>query len=584
MHLLAAFLLTAVIAGGLAGLGEVLGGRSAADRWVRGWAVAWWVIALTAQLWSPRAAVGAGWLVLAIGLAAAARVGWANLGAIVAFGGGLAVAAPLWMLPPYFYDALVYHLGLPWSWLANGSFATVPHNLFSHFPLAGQTVFLLPVAAGVPEAAAGLHWTTFLVALTALARLARSLGAGRRSWVAPALLLGCSHAVWVSTVAAVDMLVVVAVLAIAGHVVTCGERRGSRAVGAGCGVGLALSLKYTALAPAAAVVLAGAAAFPGAMAGAAAAGAVTSSFWWVRNLMTTGNPAFPLLWSVFGGRGWTAADDGRYAALVREGVAGLPGTLHGLAHLVRPPEGLGWWVLAALPLVVLALAARGETRGARARLATASALMLGAWLLTSQTTRYALPLAALVAVLAAAGLGELGRGAAGAAAAALGIAVLHGLLGLSGFLFGTLGVGRAWADPERWRHRVTVNDPLPAYRACDRELPADARILIVAEGRSWGCPRPHHASSAYDRQLVEDVVERSVTARDAWLEMRAGAFTHLLVNRGEAGRLGGPEYRVLRWPSREAAERWRELVERFTLPVLEVDGVEVRALAAAGLR
>jgi hypothetical protein len=582
MHLLAAVGLTAVLASGLAGLGGLLGGRGAADCWVRGWSLAWWIVAAAAQLTSPRVAVAVGIVLVAAGLPRAVAAARTDLGGAAWLAAGLLAGAPLWLLPPYFYDTLVYHLGLPSSWLANASFATVPHNLFSHFPLAGSTVFLLPAALGLPEAAAGLHWASLLVALVTLARLAASLGARRWRWAAPALLLACWHAVWISSVAAVDTLVVVALLAMLQHALPSGENGRTRAIGLGSALGLALSLKYSAAIPAAAVVAVAACSAPAPAVAALALGGLTSSFWWVRNLLTTGNPVYPLLWTVLGGRGWSAGDERRYSALIREGVDGLASVPHGVVYLLRPPEGLGWWAVAALPLVVLALLPAARERRARMWVGAAAALMLVGWLATSQTTRYALPLAALVAVLAAAGLADLGRRAAPVAAAALGVAALHGVLGLGSFAFGVLNVEHAWPDAEAWRHRVTVDDPVPAYRRCAGELPAGARLLVIGDGRPWGCRLPNHVSSPYDSQLVQAVVEEAATARAAADTLRAAGFTHLLINWGEVNRLGGPDFQALAWHTPAAAARWRELLGGFTRAVFTEAGVEVRGLVRDG--
>ena len=150
-------------------------------------------------------------------------------------------------------------------------------------------------------------------------------------------------------------------------------------------------------------------------------------------------------------------------------------------------------------------------------------------------------------------------------------------------MLGVLGAGRLWLgaeSAEAWRHSVTVNDPLPAYRRCDAALPEKARIRVVGDGRAWGCPRPHQVSSPYDEQLVQDVVESAPTAKVAAQRLRSAGFTHLLINWGEVARLGGPGYRVLRWNTPAAAVRWRELLERFTTAVFRDREVEVRALAA----
>ncbi len=581
MHALAALALTALAAAGLLGLGEGLGGRSAGDRWVRGWTALWWSVALIAQLAGPRPAVWAGLLILAGGLWRAWGVARRRPRAALLFGAALAAGAPLWLAPPYFYDALVYHLGLPWTWLANGSFATVPHNLFSHFPMAAATVYLLPVALGVPEAAAGLHWATFVIALVALARLAGRLGAGRDRWVAPALMLACWHGTWIASVAAADQLVVLGVVLMADHLVARAEPARERILGAGLAFGLAIAAKYTAAIPAAAVLAVGWLGSASLAWAAAGIGVAASSFWWVRNLLTTGNPFFPLLWALLGGRGWSAADDERYLALVREGVGGLASVPAGLVHLVAPPDGLGWWAVAALPLVLLALFGDNGARRERRLVALALALAVAGWLVTSQTTRYALPLAALLAALAAAGLGQFGRRPARLVRALLGVTVALGALNLAAFVFGVLGFDRLWSgaqSAEAWRQAVTVNDPVPAYRRCDALLPQNARILVVGEGRSWGCPRPHQVSSPYDGQLVQTVVESSPTAAAAAQRLHAAGFTHLLINWGEVARLGGPGYRVLRWRSPDAEARWRTLLARFTRPVVREGDVEVRVL------
>jgi len=207
------------------------------------------------------------------------------------------------------------------------------------------------------------------------------------------------------------------------------------------------------------------------------------------------------------------------------------------------------------------------------------------WLATSHTVRYALPLAALIAALAAAGLARLTPRPASIAAGLLAVPVLHGAIGLASFVFGTLDMGSLWAGShgrEEWRHLVTVNDPLPAYRRCEVLLPADARVLVVGEGRAWGCPRPHHVSSPYDQQLVQEVVESAVTADEAARRLEGERFTHLLIGWDEIARLGGPNYANLRWRDGASASRWRELLARFTVPCFREGGAEVRALVGAG--
>ncbi|NOZ95132.1 MAG: hypothetical protein GXP47_10400 [Acidobacteria bacterium] len=484
------------------------------------------------------------------------------------------------MAPPYFYDALVYHLGLPWTWLVNGSFAPIPHNLFSHFPLAGATVYLLPVSLGLPGAAAGLHWLTFCMALLATWELAHALGAGRWSWIGPLCLLGCWHAVWVAGVAGVDHLVVLAT-AVAATALLTGDDGATGAVGAGIAIGLAGATKYTAVLPAGAI-LAAAAASPARRRGALKAaliGTGLASFWYLRNLITTGNPVYPLLWKLLGGTGWTATDAARWNRLVHEGVGGLRSLWHGIVMLGSAGPGLGPWLPIAALLAVLALL-RGERRQSVRATAVAVALMVAGWLVTSHTTRYALPLIPLAGALAACGAERLSRGTRRVAVAGLLITAAYGLLLFAQLTLGTLRLQDLWlgrVNAEEWRHRVTINDPMPAYRAVDRLLPEDARVLVIGEGRSWGCPRPHGVSSPYDTPLIQTIIEKSGTAAGAARAIRAAGWEYLVINWGELRRLHR-DFGVLDLPDPADVTAWRRLLADFTVPVWRSGDLEIRRL------
>ncbi len=580
-HLLLALGLTLGLLGGVLGLGRLLGVRDTPAAAVAGLHMLWWPAALAGALVAP--AAGA-WLVLGgavagVGVLAVRRFSGRTLAAVAGF---TAAGAPVWLAPPVFYDALVYHLGMPWSWLVNGSMAPVPHNLFSHFPLAASVVFLGPVRLGLPEAAAGLHWACLGLAAAAAAGLARRLGAGRYAWTAGLCTAASWHALWIAGVAAVDQVVVLAVAVAAAEMAASLAGEEGKAWTAGLALGLALAVKYTAAVPVVALLLALVVVRPRRWRWAVGAGMVaagSSSFWYLRNLITTGNPVYPLFWGLLGGRGWTAADDARYLATVREGVGGWSSVLDGLLQLVSPGRGLGWWLAVALLLAAAASWRRRREPGVR-WLALAVALMAAGWLATSHTTRYALVLGPLVGALGALGLEGLGRPARRVAVVGLLLAAAAGWVRWGAFTFGELGWMRWLPGPaaaEDWRHRVTVNDPLPAYRAADRVLPPSATLLIVAEGRSWGCPRPHHASSAYDTQLAQEVVEDSSSAGEAATRLKALGFSHMLVNLGELGRLGGPPFRVLDWHAPAAAARWRRLLA-VSRPVWRGRLLELREL------
>jgi hypothetical protein len=583
VHLGLALIVTLTLAGGIFGLGGLVAGTGGiGSRWIRGWTGVWWTVALSAQFFGPRVGVSCGAAAATTGVVWLMRHPGSHVRTAFAASTALLVGAPLWMAPPQFYDTLVYHLGLPWSWLVNGSFAPVDHNLFSHFPLAASTVYLLPVAAGVPEAAAGLHWLSFGIALNATLKLSRNLGAGRWSWMGALLLFGTWHAPWLASLAGADVFVLLGVIVAAERLTSASDPADVPWVDVGMALGLALASKYTAAVPVAALLLA-AWMFQRPrwkIFGAGAISIVASSFWWVRNALTVGNPFHPLLWTWFRGGGWTAEDYARYAGLVREGVAGAGSWMMGVIHLGTPSQLGVWFGMAAV--VALAGVCARDSESKRARTIGAAALLtLVAWTVTAQTGRYALPAAALIAALAASGLARLRPRYAKLAAAALGCAAVHGVIVWGLFVFGSLGLQRSWlgsASREEWRHAVTVNDPTPAYRAADTLLPANSRVLIVGEGRPFGCPRPHHASSPYDAQWLQSVVQESPSAAAVSRAVAAAGWTHLLINWAEVNRLGGDDFRVLRWRSQEEFERYKEFGIRHTERVWADGALEIRVV------
>lgn len=583
LHLAATMGVLLAVSGGLYGLGDLLTRRGGSgNRWVHGWSAMWWIVALPAELLGPRVGLAFGSAAVIVGLVRFLRRSRALKPSALAASAALLVGAPLWFAPPHFYDALVYHLGLPWSWLVNGSFSPAEQNLFSHFPLAGSTVFLLPVAAGVPEAAAGLHWLTFVAVLTTVVRLSKNLGAGRWAWASAILLCGTWHGPWMASLAGADHLVLLGIV-VAAELWTAPQESAKRPwVAVGVALGLALSSKYTAAVPVAALLVAAFALYrPRWEAiGAGAIALATSSFWWVRNAATAGNPFHPLLWNWFGGGGWTAEDYARYTSTVREGVAGPQSYIVGALNLATPSQLGIWFVLALVVALAAVFVPSPATRHARF-VAIAALLAMVGWSMTAQIARYALPVAALVAALASAGLGRLTPRVAYLAAASMGLAAAHGVLVFGVFLFGSLGIQRTWLgvdSRETWRQTVTVNDPAPAYRAAEKLLPRDARILVVGEGRPFRCPRPHLVSSPYDSQWLQTLVEASGTAADVRRAVAEAGWTHLLFNWAELNRLGGDDYRSLRWGTPADFERYREFGTTFTERVWAEGPLEIRVV------
>lgn len=109
--------------------------------------------------------------------------------------GMLALAVMLALLPPTTWDALVYHLTIPRTYLAAGRIVAVPENHHSGFPQLVEQLYLWLMLVASPQAAGLLHAAFgWLLALLVLG-LAQRVGRPGAGWLALAALLA-SPSIW----------------------------------------------------------------------------------------------------------------------------------------------------------------------------------------------------------------------------------------------------------------------------------------------------------------------------------------------------------------------------------------------------
>ncbi len=469
--------------------------------------------------------------------------------------------------PPFFYDALVYHLGLPWQGLVEGGLKAHPENLFAAFPPLAQLAYVPALSVGLVRVPAVLHWLVFVAAAAAVTALARAAGAprGLAALAGAAFMLLPTH-VLVPGFPAAEAWALAAVLSALALAVAWQDRPGVAWLIGGL-LGLAVAARLQGLPWAlivGGVVLAtarrrttsGLRTVAGAVAG--------STVWWLKNLVLLGDPVAPLLWHREGMETlWRDSLSSLHAGVTLGRVVGsFP------AHLIP----------AATVVAPLALAAGYAVLARRSRptlvLAAAAAAGLVAWQVTGALPRFLAPTLALLAALAAAA--AVSRGGATIAALALGLTVLLGAAATARLLLGPPGSAMVAGVLGRPGPSLVVDDPAPAFRA-SRALPEDARVLFVGETRPFGFPRPMVVSSQHDAPPLREVVEGlpDAAAVRGWLRRRG--FTHLLVNRGELARLGR-DYPVAPWRSAAGRRRFGQLLALLGSPVVRVGEVQVYRL------
>ena len=242
-----------------------------------------------------------------------------------------AVAAGIWLagatMPPGWmgnltadaYDVLEYHLQLPREYYHAGRVQTLTHNVYSHYPLGVEMLFLLGMClrGGAYE---GIYLAQMMGGLFAAVAVVGVFGGLRGTASEPGLAESFRARAAVPLLATAPWVIYLSWLAMAELGQICYlalalvwlrvwlRRPSARTAGwIGAMLGAACAVKYLSVglivAPAAAVMLAASLRSLRRMRQVAVAGALTLllfSPWLIRNAAATGNPVFPLATSTFG--------------------------------------------------------------------------------------------------------------------------------------------------------------------------------------------------------------------------------------------------------------------------------------------
>lgn len=323
-------------------------------------------------------------------------------------------ATRLWV-----WDDYTYHMVYPARWLADGAIAAAtPAEAFTMqawYPLSASVVsawLMLPFHGVRADALAWVSLTGVLYAglvASGAAELLARLGAARGAWALPVVLLVTSDriAVMASSFSDADLAQAAALFGAFVFAVPRGDVERRRGVTVDMGYaallsGIALGIKVSAVPQALIVLLmttvraAGPAWSVGALTGAAvrsalvfgAGWAVTAGYWYVRNVVHTGNPVYPAAFVVWPGATFPETTLAEYAG--RYGLRRAVGdaltvylnwpVLHavlavtGLAGLVawsalrrrsatRPRRYFAWGALAIAAVTVILLPAAPYSAG-----------------------------------------------------------------------------------------------------------------------------------------------------------------------------------------------------------------------------
>jgi hypothetical protein len=478
------------------------------------------------------------------------------------------------LLPSTDFDVKAYHLVGPKEWFLAGQISFLPHNVYTAFPFLTEMQLLSTMvlagdwfdggmAGQLVLASFGLH--TSIIVFQVASRFGPRAG-----WLAAFVYLTTPWVVRISIIAYVEGALA-AYLAAALAAYLCSRSKAAEAWKwtALCGffAGSAAACKYpgiiSALIPFGVLVVVGgfSAVQSGRVREAVVRGAVFSAGgliafgpWLLKNLVQTGNPVYPLLWNVFGGREFDAVLNAKFKAGHALPVEVLRSPAHWLPdlwrHLWDIAVGSDWqsplmFGLAPLAVVVwIRASGTDETSRERRRqlgmvLAFTLWLFLTWWALTHRIDRFWVPMLPMVAVLSGVAL-EWMRDQANRPLQRL---VVDGLLvgvtcyhlafiaspfiGFNGYLMDDSAARRVAETPG-----MTIIN----------RLPDDAKVLLIGEAQVFEARRSVLYSTVFNRNLFEDFFATPAATEsnrpmkpadeiDATLQKHG--ITHVLVNWNE---------------------------------------------------
>lgn len=467
--------------------------------------------------------------------------------------------------PPHFFDAMVYHLGLPWQALMEGAWKAHPENVFAAFPPLAQLISTPFLSVDLVRVPALLHWWAWTVSAVAAAGFSRTLGAHRlTSHVLAAAVVLLPMTPLVPGFPGAEGWLLATLIPAAASAARPVVRQSQLPccmllLGLGCAfrsqglpwLGI-VSLLWLARTHE-----------PTRMFRASGWAVVGAMPWWLKNGLLLGRPWLPIGDTREGIE--TLWRDGGSLVLAGAGPAQiLRGLVSGVASM--------WPALA--PLAVVVIASIVLRRSARP-LAVAAGLGAIAWAATGILPRFFAPTAVLL-LTAASPLGRQTK-LRWLTTATLAWFLLCGIQVHSRYH----QMIRSWAllplDYVEASQRIAPNPPFRLYSELNDRLDATARILIVGDARGFGLEAPFTVTSQHDVSPIRSIIEQS-TETTAVIRALAGmGFTHLIVNLPELERLRR-DYPVAPWRTQRGEARWLALLTYLGSPICSVDGVSAYAL------
>ena len=468
-------------------------------------------------------------------------------------------------VPPHMYDVLEYHLAAPAAFHRAGRIGFLEGNVYSNLPENAEMLYLLGMRLsglrdGGAEVGKILNMLFGLWTALAIRACGRRLFSERAGDAGALFFYVWPYVAALAGVAYVEMplafyTVLTLLAASMWWQAECEGRTGRRPlVLAGVFAGVAAGVKYTALllvvTPVALGLLVIVALRKQAKKGVVAAvivglvAVLVLSPWLIKSAVYTGNPTYPLLYRVFGGRHWSPEQEARWApahaAPAGEGQPGLPARVRDFLTRGRNSD-----LLLVLFIPFIFLLPRQKFRSAVVLLSFVVVNLVLWYFLTHRADRFLTQVVPVLALLSGVGAMRAAERRPRTVWAIVLVLVFFSPARFTNYAEFARSLGPALRlvsppeflrDPRRAGSFASVY-PIMEFVNDAANVPEQSKVLFLGEARPYYCDRDVVMATVFDRHPLEDAFADGRTPEDVWQYLQRRGITHVLVNAGELIRL-----------------------------------------------
>ncbi|MDI6735041.1 MAG: glycosyltransferase family 39 protein [bacterium] len=480
-----------------------------------------------------------------------ARCGQISISVFIPLVLTLFLAIILLLVPTITFDALVYHLAVPQTYIKHHKIVYLPDNCFSNYTFNTEMLFTLGLLLKGDLLARAIHFLFGLLSALGIYALARRYFGQRTAYWSILAFCSMPLAVFVATVAFNDFsLTFYEILAVYAFInwshekkhgwllvcgLMCGLAIGTKYFGGFCFIILSLSILWVAWQ----------------QQGPLKALKTTAIFailvllpnlpWLIKNLVFTGNPVFPLFYPVLGGKNWSQFHYTRYLYEMTRYSDGY--------HLFLKPFIFLWDIsfkqgggmdsgiklkvgpifLSLLPFL---LAKRKLDFSIKYLLAFCGVFFLF-WSYVCAVDRFALPCFVLLCVVVGYTIERFkGKRLYPCLLAILFISLVLNL----GYVLKVIHKNAYFmclkkVDTEKFLlEKSIIKDYYDVISHVNRHLPAQSKVLFIGEVRSYYCQRDKLVATQFDTNIILKLIRKSKGIEGLLWNLKQLGVTHVLYN------------------------------------------------------